>query len=165
MHTLDSLGIANNTLFIFTSDNGPVIDDGYIDGALEDLNGHTPMGIYRGGKYSAYEAGTRVPFIVRWPDRIKPVKQHALFSQVDVFASMAELLGKDLPKGVAPDSPGHLSVFLGDESKDREYVVQQNLNNTLSIIQGKWKYIEPSKMPNAVSWVEMELGNSPEAQL
>lgn len=66
MHTLDSLGIANNTLFIFTSDNGPVIDDGYIDGALENLNGHTPMGIYRGGKYSAYEAGTRVPFIVRW---------------------------------------------------------------------------------------------------
>ena len=165
MHTLDSLGIANNTLFIFTSDNGPVIDDGYIDGALENLNGHTPMGIYRGGKYSVYEAGTRVPFIVRWPDRIKPVKQHALFSQVDVFASMAELLGKDLPKGVAPDSQGNLSVFLGDESKDREYVVQQNLNNTLSIIQGKWKYIEPSKMPNAVSWVEMDLGNSPEAQL
>lgn len=78
---------------------------------------------------------------------------------------MAELLGKDLPKGVAPDSQGNLSVFLGDESKDREYVVQQNLNNTLSIIQGKWKYIEPSKMPNAVSWVEMDLGNSPEAQL
>ena len=165
MHTLDSLGIANNTLFIFTSDNGPVIDDGYIDGALEDLNGHTPMGIYRGGKYSAYEAGTRVPFIVRWPDRIKPVKQHALFSQVDVFASMAELLGKKLPEGVAPDSRGNLSVFLGDESKDREYVVQQNLNNTLSIIQGKWKYIEPSELPNTVSWVEMDLGNSPEAQL
>ena len=66
-NTLDSLHIADNTIPIFTSDNGPVIDDGYQDQAYELLNGHTPMGIYRGGKYSAYEAGTRVPFIVRWP--------------------------------------------------------------------------------------------------
>lgn len=78
---------------------------------------------------------------------------------------MAELLGHNLQEGVAPDSRNNLSVLLGDESKDREYVVQQNLNNTLSIIQGKWKYIEPSKLPNAVSWVEMDLGNNPEGQL
>ena len=91
MHTLDSLHIADNTILIFTSDNGPVIDDGYQDQAYELLNGHTPMGIYRGGKYSAYEAGTRVPFIVRWPARVKPNKQQALFSQIDVYASLASL--------------------------------------------------------------------------
>ena len=56
MRTLDSLGLADHTLFIFTSDNGAVIDDGYRDQARELLNGHTPMGIYRGGKYSLYEA-------------------------------------------------------------------------------------------------------------
>ena len=58
MNTLDSLQLTDNTILIFTSDNGPVIDDGYQDQAFERLNGHTPMGIYRGGKYSAYEAGT-----------------------------------------------------------------------------------------------------------
>ena len=63
MNTLDSLNLADNTMLIFTSDNGPVIDDGYQDQALEMLNGHTPMGIYRGGKYSAYEAGTRLSLI------------------------------------------------------------------------------------------------------
>ena len=67
MNTLDSLNLADNTIFVFCSDNGPVIDDGYQDQALELLNGHTPMKQYRGGKYSAYEAGTRIPFIVRWP--------------------------------------------------------------------------------------------------
>ncbi len=102
MHTLDSLNIADNTILIFTSDNGPVIDDGYQDYAYENLNGHTPMGIYRGGKYSAYEAGTRIPFIIRWPAKIQPSKQQALFSQIDTYASLASLLNQPLRKGAAP---------------------------------------------------------------
>lgn len=165
MHTLDSLGIADNTIFIFTSDNGAVIDDGYQDEALEKLHGHTPMGIYRGGKYSAFEAGTRVPFIVRWPDGIKPTKQQALFSQIDVYASLASLLNQPLRKGAAPDSQEHLSVLLGKEDSSREYVVQQNLNNTLSIVKGQWKYIEPSNAPAIEFWTKMELGNEKQAQL
>ena len=166
MHTLDSLGIANNTLFIFTSDNGPVIDDGYIDGALENLNGHTPMGIYRGGKYSAYEAGTRIPFIVRWPAGIQPCKQQALFSMIDVYASLAALLNHPLtPATVAPDSRDQLATFLGKDNTGCDYVVQQNLNNTLSIIQGTWKYIEPSDKPAVEHWTKMELGNDPKPQL
>lgn len=102
MNTLDSLNIADNTILVFTSDNGPVIDDGYQDHAYELLNGHTPMGIYRGGKYSAYEAGTRIPFIVRWPAKVKPSKQQSLFSQIDVYASLASLLNQPLRKGAAP---------------------------------------------------------------
>lgn len=87
MRTLDSLGIADNTLLVFTSDNGPAIDDGYQDEAAMRLGGHTPSGIYRGGKYSLYEAGTRVPFIVRWPSCVKPGEQSAVFSQIDVYRS------------------------------------------------------------------------------
>ena len=165
MHTLDSLHIADNTILIFTSDNGPVIDDGYQDQAYELLNGHTPMGIYRGGKYSAYEAGTRVPFIVRWPARVKPNKQQALFSQIDVYASLASLLDQPLRKGAAPDSQEHLNVLLGKNNTNREYVVQQNLNNTLAIIKGQWKYIEPSDGPAIEYWTKMELGNDKQPQL
>ena len=62
----------DNTLVIFTSDNGPVVDDGYADGAVRDLNGHTPAGPLRGGKYSIFEGGTRVPFIARWPGKVRP---------------------------------------------------------------------------------------------
>lgn len=165
MHTLDSLNIADNTLIVFTSDNGPVIDDGYQDEALEKLNGHTPMGIYRGGKYSAFEAGTRIPFIIRWPDRIKSGIQKALFSQVDFYRSIASLLNQSLADNVAPDSRDVHQVLLGEETTDRDYVVQHNLNNTLSIIKGQWKYIEPSNAPAVDIWTKIELGNSPSVQL
>lgn len=165
MNTLDSLNLADNTILIFTSDNGPVIDDGYQDQALELLNGHTPMGAYRGGKYSAYEAGTRVPFIVRWPAKIKPSKQQALFSQIDVYASLASLLNQPIQKGAAPDSQDRLNELLGKCNTDREYLVQQNLNNTLAIIKGQWKYIEPSEGPALEKWTQTELGNSKEPQL
>ena len=165
MNTLDSLNLADNTMLIFTSDNGPVIDDGYQDQALEMLNGHTPMGIYRGGKYSAYEAGTRIPFIIGWPAGIKPSKQQALFSQIDVYASLAALLKQPLRKGAAPDSQEHLRVLLGKEAGNRDYVVQQNLNNTLAIVKGQWKYIEPSDGPAIEYWTKIELGNDKQPQL
>lgn len=165
MRTLDSLDIARNTIFVFCSDNGPVIDDGYEDQARELLGSHTPMKFYRGGKYSAYEAGTRIPFIVRWPETVKPGKQQALFSMIDVYASFADLLGWDIPDGAAPDSRNALNVLLGKDIKDRENVVQQNLNNTLSIIKDGWKYIEPSNAPAIEHWTRMELGNSPSGEL
>ncbi len=165
MRTLDSLELADNTLLIFTSDNGPVIDDGYADCAAELLGDHTPMGIYRGGKYSLYEAGTRIPFIVRWPAAVEQGEQPALFSQVDVFASLAALLEQELPDGAAPDSRNRLSALLGREQSDRDHVVQQNLNNTLSLISDGWKYMEPSDEPAIEFWTKTELGNSPRAQL
>ncbi len=165
MRTLDSLNIADNTIFVFCSDNGPVIDDGYQDQALELLNGHTPMKHYRGGKYSSFDAGTRIPFIVRWPNGIKPGKQQALFSMIDVYASFAALLDHQLPTGVAPDSRDQLDSFLGTDTAGCNYIVQQNLNNTLSIIQNNWKYIEPSNKPALEYWTKIEMGNNPEPQL
>ena len=164
MRTLDSLGIADNTLLVFTSDNGPAIDDGYQDEAAMRLGGHTPSGIYR-GKYSLYEAGTRVPFIVRWPSCVKPGEQSAVFSQIDVYRSLAALTGVALPEGAAPDSRNHLPELLGMGHSDREYVIEQNRQNTLAILCGEWKYLEPSDRQSYEYRKSVELGNSPRPQL
>lgn len=165
MRTLDSLGIADNTLLIFTSDNGPTIDDGYQDEAFMRLNGHTPSGIYRGGKYSLYEAGTRIPFIVRWPAFIEAGRQNAIFSQIDVYRSLATLAGVELPEAAAPDSRNHLPELLGIGHVDREYIVQQNRQNTLAIMKDGWKYLEPSDKQTYEYRKSVELGNSPQPQL
>lgn len=160
MKTLDSLGLADNTILVFTSDNGPVLDDGYRDHAVEMLNGHTPSGIYRGGKYSIYEGGTRIPFIVRWPAMIKAgTKQESFFSQVDFFPTMAAITGMQLPENAAPDGRAYADVFLGKDVPGCEYVIQQSQYATLAIIEGDWKYIEPSNAPEIQRETNTELGS------
>ena len=165
IHTLDSLKLSNKTLIIFTSDNGPVVDDGYKDQAVELLNGHKPSGPLRGGKYSAFDAGTRIPFIVFWPGKVKPGDSDALFSQIDLFNSFASLTGYKLPEDACMDSRNMLEVLLGKSKKSREYVIEQNINNNLGIIKGEWKYIEPGKGDAYNPFTNIELGNSPEPQL
>lgn len=147
MKALDSLKLTNNTMVIFTSDNGPVIDDGYQDEAVTKLNGHTPSGPLRGGKYSAFDAGTRVPLIIRWPGKIKPgTVSDALTSQIDFYASFAKLTGQKITGNDAPDSYNALDVLLGKSKANRTYLVEHALNGTLSLIKGDWKYIEPGKV-------------------
>lgn len=92
LETLDRLGLTGNTLVILSSDNGPVVDDGYRDQAVERLGDHQPAGPFRGGKYSAFEGGTRVPFIVRWPGKVHPGTSEALVSQIDLFSTLAALI-------------------------------------------------------------------------
>ena len=151
--TLEDLGIADNTLIILTSDNGPVVDDGYEDRAEELLNGHQTAGNLRGGKYSAFEGGTTVPFIVSWPEKIKrPMESAALFSQVDLIASLGELLNATLPKGSAKDSEKNLDIMLGQNKDGRAYVIEQAQNHTLSVRTKNWKYIEPSDGPTMIPW-------------
>lgn len=159
-------GLLENTLIIFTSDNGQVIDDGYKDEAVEKLGNHKPAGIYRGGKYSAFEAGTRVPFIVSWKGSIKPGKvNNALFSQIDLYASLAGLTGVAVENNQAPDSKNNLSVLLNKSQLSRGYLVEQSLNSTLSLVVGDWKYIESSKGPKVNKDTNTELGNDPQPQL
>jgi arylsulfatase A-like enzyme len=135
-------GVADNTLLIVTSDNGPVVDDGYADGAKENLNGHTPAGPFRGGKYTIYEGGTRVPFITRWPGRIKPATtSDALVCQVDFLASLASLAGADRPEGAGPDSRNVLPALLGEQPAGRETLVEQGGGVMLGIRKGNWKLI------------------------
>jgi arylsulfatase A-like enzyme len=163
LDTLERLDLADDTLVVFTSDNGPVVDDGYQDQAVERLNGHTPSGPLRGGKYSAFDAGTRVPFLVRWPGKIKPGQSDALLCQIDLTASLASLTGQNLSRDDAPDSFDVLGAILGRTSVGRDHLVEHA--GTLSLIKGNWKYIEPSKGARINRNVNIELGNDPEPQL
>lgn len=165
MKTLDRLGLTNNTLVLISSDNGPVVDDGYQDDAVAKLGAHQPAGPLRGGKYSAFDAGTRVPFIVRWPGHVTPGVSDALFSQVDLLASFAALTGQQPGSADALDSVNSLSTLLGKTSQGRSYVVEQAINNTLSIIKGNWKYIEPSQGPKISADTHIEMGYDPQPQL
>ncbi len=160
---LDRLGLAANTLVIFTSDNGPVLDDGYQDQAAALVGRHQPGGPYRGGKYSIFEAGTRVPFITRWPGRIKPGRSNALVSQVDLLASLAALTSQRVPGGDAGDSANVLPALLGQSRTGRQTLVEQG--GTLALRQGTWKYIAPGKGPKRNVETNIELGNDPEPQL
>jgi arylsulfatase A-like enzyme len=119
LQTLDRLDLADNTLVLFTSDNGPVVDDGYKDQAVEKLDGHKPAGPLRGGKYSIFDGGTRVPFLVRWPTRVKPGQSDALVEQA----------------------------------------------GSLSVIEGDWKYIEPSQGAKFNAPTNTETGNASAGQL
>jgi arylsulfatase A-like enzyme len=145
LNALDRLGLAENTLVIFSSDNGPVVDDGYKDDAVEKLDGHRPAGPLRGGKYSAFEGGTRVPFIVRWPKRVQRGVSDALISQVDLLATFAALTGQSLKTGDAPDSFNVLRALLGESKIGRDHLIEHA--GVLSLRQGLWKYIEPGKGP------------------
>lgn len=163
MQTLDRLNLTKNTLVIFSSDNGPVVDDGYQDQAVELLNGHTPAGSLRGGKYSAFDAGTRVPFIVRWPGQVKAGVSNALVSQIDLLASFAALTHQTFDATTAPDTKDYLSAFLGKDKKGRDYLIEHA--GTFSIIKGDWKYIEPSQRAKKSIETNTELGNDPQPQL
>ena len=148
---------------IFTSDNGPVLDDGYADRAVELLHGHTPAGPLRGGKYSAFDGGTRVPFVVRWPGQVKTGVSDALVSQVDFLASFAALTGQTLAPGAAGDSVNVWPALLGRTNTARDYVIEQA--GPLAIIVGRWKYIEPHAGATMDPGTRIELGNDAGAQL
>lgn len=163
METLEKNGLAENTLIVLSSDNGPVVDDGYADRAVELLGDHKPWGPFRGGKYSIFEAGTRVPMIVWWKGHIKPGVSNALVSQVDLYASMASLLDTKVGADAAPDSQDQLAAFLGEDKKGRDYVVE--VAGSLSVSDGEWKYIAPSNGAAYAKLTNIELGNSKEEQL
>ncbi|WP_111979231.1 sulfatase family protein [Algibacillus agarilyticus] len=162
---LEKLGLLDNTLIIFTSDNGPVLNDGYDDQAEELLGDHKPAGIYRGGKYSAFEAGTRVPTIVHFPAKVEPGVSDELVSQIDVYASIAELVGVKLDDREAVDSQNYLSALTDASAKGRSVLIEESY--TLSIRDGDWKYIRPSN--KKAEWVtndkKIESGLAPVPQL
>jgi arylsulfatase A-like enzyme len=193
LSTIELLGLEENTLIVFTSDNGPVLDDGYADQAVELLGDHEPWGPFRGGKYSIFEAGTRVPFIVRWPGAVPPGTTDALISQVDLMATFGALTGVELTDGEGPDSFNLLPDLLGrgailavsDSLADpfdvaggptfsvgvnatadpRDDLIEHNGSQAVSIVRGNWKYIEPNNGRAYDPNVDIELGNSSEPQL
>lgn len=145
MQALDRLGLEKNTIVIFTSDNGPVLNDGYKDKAVQMLNGHDPSGPLRGTKYTVYEGGTRVPFIIRWPGVIEPGVSDALICQIDFLASFADLLNHPLPSDAAPDSVNVLKALMGMPQQGRQVLVEQGHGGRLALRVGHWKYIPPGR--------------------
>ncbi|MEH0152864.1 sulfatase-like hydrolase/transferase [Limibacter armeniacum] len=161
---LEVRGIAEETMIIFSSDNGPVLDDGYEDQAEELIGKHKPGGPFKGGKYSIYEAGTRVPTIVYWPSTIKSGKSNALFTQTDLYASLAELTGQTVEDGEAPDSENHLQVLLGVSEEGRTELIEEAF--VLALRQGDWKYIAPVEN-DTPDWLKNKkvahgIGNEPQ---
>lgn len=159
LDTLDELGLAENTLIVFSSDNGPVLDDGYEDQAAELLGDHTPAGVLRGGKYSTLEGGTRVPFMVRFPAKVKGGQvSDAIVSQMDLFGSLAAMLNQ---KNESQDSIDTLGALLGKSKIGRKSLVI----NSKALRQGDYLYI-PAKIGR--SWgdsIGIDSGNRNEAQL
>ncbi|MEO6983018.1 MAG: arylsulfatase, partial [Edaphobacter sp.] len=147
LETLAAHGLQEDTLVIFTSDNGPVVNDGYADNSTELLGDHKPAGILRGGKYTIFEGGTRMPFIVNWHGHVEPGVSPALISQVDVLRSVAALVHQPVPSGGAPDSLNELPALLGQSQKGRDTLVEEAL--VLAIRDQRWKLIDRSQCPGS----------------
>ncbi|MBB4080526.1 arylsulfatase A-like enzyme [Lewinella aquimaris] len=162
--TLREEGLLENTLIVLSSDNGPVLNDGYYDDAVEKLGDHTPAGPLRGGKYSLYEAGTRVPFITYWEGNIEPKVSDALVSQLDLLPSLAELVGGDAGASGAMDGQQLLASFLGESDQGREELVLEATSRT-ALRAGDWLMIPPYKGRAVNAQVNIELGNDAEYQL
>ena len=161
MKTLQKGGILENTLIIFSSDNGPVLNDGYYDDAVEKLGDHRPAGVLRGGKYSLFEAGTRVPFITYWKGTIKPQVSEAMVCQVDLLASLAQLTGTEAQAG---DSENVLGALTGKAVCGREHLIIEAGSRT-ALRSGDWALIPPY-MGNKVNMqTNTELGIDEEYQL
>ena len=153
VNTLKEQHLFENTIVIFSSDNGPVVDDGYQDQARELLGNHKPTGGLRGGKYSAYNGGSKIPLIIRWPNgKGRGTVSNALVSQVDFLSSLAALVGIEKVKEDVIDSQNALDVFLGDNTVGRTSIVQESFMGPVSYLEGEWKYIEPLDGPKLVPW-------------
>ncbi|MCG8579682.1 MAG: arylsulfatase [Bacteroidales bacterium] len=161
LRTLEEEGIMENTLIVLSSDNGPVLNDGYYDDAVKKLGKHKPAGVLRGGKYSLFEAGTRVPFITYWKGVIKPQVSDALVCQIDLFASIAALTGS---AHKVSDSKNLLPTFMGESARGRDELIIEASSRT-AYRKGNWVMIPPYGGAAVNKYVNIELGNDTIYQL
>lgn len=167
MKTLDKHNLAENTLIVFCSDNGPVMDDGYKDGAVEKVGKHKAGGPFTGGKYSVYEGGTRTPFITRWKGRIQPGVSDEVVCTIDLPASLSALSGQKIPKDACLDSFNIIDALLGKKNaKGRTHLVQQDNGNqgtkggALGYRSGDWKLLQHGKKRARNLVVSKKLANT-----
>lgn len=153
-------GLYENTIIIVTSDNAPMIKEGYKDGALENMNGHNPYGVLRGEKYSLHEGGNKVPFICVWPAGIRqPFVQEQPFIYLDMLATLPSLVGKPIVAAQCNDSKDGSKLFLDENAPlYRDYIVTQNNGGDISIRMGRWKYLPATKHRSAELY---DLDNDP----
>jgi arylsulfatase A len=165
LDTLDRLKLAENTLVVFCSDNGPVLDDGYKDDAIEKIGDHKAAGPYRGGKYNVFEGGTRTPFITRWPGRVAAGESDEIVCTVDLAASCATLAGVDLPEDGCLDSFNVLGALLGQQdAKGRDHLIQQDngRGGNYGFRVGDWKLLRHDS--KKTSNTELRLARRPIAE-
>ncbi|WP_205764390.1 sulfatase family protein [Arenibacter sp. 6A1] len=167
MEILKAQNLLDNTIVVFSSDNGPVLDDGYHDKARELVGDHQPTGGLRGGKYSSYDGGAKIPMIIRWPDaKGKGSISNALFSQVDFLKSFSTLLAVDVDKSQAVDSQNMLAVLNGEDQAGRQSLIHESFQGPLSYIENGWKFILPHDGPKMVPWgPKIETGFETKPQL
>ena len=158
---LEKEGLLENTMIIFSSDNGPVLNDGYKDGAAEKVGEHKPAGGLRGGKYSLFDGGTHIPLFVYWKGTISPVISDALICQMDLIASLGKLVDASLPEGL--DSREYLDAFMGKKLQARENLVVE-AQGRMAYRQGDWMMIPPYRGQER-NLTGNELGNLPEYAL
>lgn len=163
MKTLERLGLAEETLVVLCSDNGPVLDDGYKDFAIEKLGDHRPSGPFRGGKYSIYEGGTRTPFITRWKGHIQPGVSDEVVCTIDLASSFAALSGVKIPTDACLDSLDVMDALLGKpNAKGRENLIQQDNGQAgnYGFRVGNWKLQRHDSKKTQNLQVEKQLGDS-----
>lgn len=161
MALLDDLGVADNTIVVFTSDNG-ANHDMTIPGRNPE---HRPSGPWRGFKTDAWDGGFRVPFIVRWPGKIAPgTTVGQVVCLTDVLATLADIHGVKLPHWAAEDSYSMRAAWFGGKYPVRGHVVLQSYTGVLSLLEGRWKLIlgtegsgghqnlTPGWVPNQAGW-------------
>jgi len=142
MKTLEQLGLAENTLVMFASDNGPEVPT-VLD--MRKTYNHDGAKPWRGVKRDQWEGGHRTPFIARWPGKIKAgATSDQLLSLTDVMATCAEIIGAKLPNDAAEDSYSMLPVLLGTQGEKpvRTYMLEQTISLALSIRNGPWKFLD-----------------------
>jgi arylsulfatase A-like enzyme len=150
MEALEKAGVADQTLVLVTSDNGPVLDDGYQDEAFERNRaaGHLPAGPFRGGKYSAHQGGTRVPLVVRWAHVVPSgLVVDSIVSQVDFPALFARVAGGDPSPFIKLDSANLDATSLLSGSA-RDHVVSHASGNRFSLRVGEWLYLRDADAQN-----------------
>ncbi|MDG1892090.1 MAG: arylsulfatase [Verrucomicrobiota bacterium] len=143
LELIDDLGMDEDTLILFNSDNGP--ETMHVAWMRED-HAHDPSGGWRGVKRDGWEGGHRVPFIARWPGRI-PAGQSSdqMTNTTDIFATLASLVGFQLPDDAARDSFDMLPVMVGTQDPDqaiRPHLLTQSFRGEFQIRQGHWKYLD-----------------------
>jgi len=165
LNALQRLGLDENTIVVFSSDNGPVLDDGYEDQAAELVGEHHPAGPLRGGKYSMFDGGTRVPFLLRWTGTVEPGRSDAIVCHVDFLASFATLVDGTVQPDAAADSLDVLPALLGQSQEGRQELVTEGRQGNTVVRHGDWVCIPPHPGPAISPGTGIELGNAPEPQL
>jgi len=163
LKALKAGGFEDNTLVLFSSDNGP---ERYAYDRVKKFD-HRSMGPLRGLKRDIWEGGHRVPFIVRWPGVVASGKVNdGLMSQIDVFATLAAIVGSDIPPNSADDSYNQLALFQGESKSARDTVVHNTNTNAYSLRHGDWVLIaaKTGAVSAVPSWFDEANGYKPNLQ-